>query len=1131
MRFILVFWGLLCSVLAWAQEVDSLYTTKKIGTAKDSTTLHFTPINPNYFKITDLQGTPIDAQLYRINFKNNTLQWTPNQPRPDSVQVWFRPYPDFLTKHYTPYNPDRVIETAKGKLVRINRPLQGFAPLSGLTTQGNLVRGIRLGSNQNTSTISNLDLQITGNLSDKVSIRASIQDANIPLQSGGYSQKLDQFDQLFVELYSKNWSIKGGDLFLENTANPMLLYNKKVQGVTGFVQWNKAETKETASAAAGIVRGYYAKSTFVGQEGNQGPYKLKGNNGELYVVIISGSERVYVNGILRKRGENQDYTIDYNAGEIRFTSLFPITSEMRIAIEYQYSDRNFNRYLATTGFLHEGNSWKIGSNVYTESDIKTQPLQQNLSANQLEVLRLAGNDPALMFAPSAYEQAYSENRILYKKTTVGGVIYYEYSNNPQDQLYAVSFTFFGPNQGNYILQNANAVGKIYQYTPPLNGVPQGSYEPVVKLVAPNQLQVATLNGGYQPSEKTNLQADLAVSNYDQNLYSSKDDQANVGMAGKFKGQQRLYSRKWSLDAVASGQWIQSQFKTVERLVNIEFNRDWNITGTEGTQSLWSGGLELKHPEKGTWNYRMEHLEMGNTFSGTRHNIRGLLTHEKWNWTQQSSLLNSQGTNNTAQFIRNQSSVRHSFGKNWAGGSFRAENNQQTDRTTQLLTGLSQRFNEWGAQLGRGDSTKVFAQLGFLLRTNDSVQNGHLNRVNTSRSYFIKSQLIQSPQTQLGAFINYRELQFTDPSKSNLPSLNARVIYNDQYLKGFFLSTITYETLSGSLPQQEFTFVKVNPGQGVYMWNDYNGNGIQELQEFEVAPYPDLALYIKVFLPNQTYIKTHQNKWAQTLSINPTNWQQKGGVQQWLSQWYNQLAWQADRKVKRTQESFDLNPFAAGELDVLGMNWSFRNSLFYRRGLQRHSVVYTYTYNELKNWLVTGSQFSKSLGHQANYFHLIDKTWLVNVQSKWQNTLLMSENYASRNYQIVTQAIGPTLPYLLHLNTSFAVFYDWQYKKNQLGENERLQQQRIGTTINHAVPGQWSLNGEWAYYRNAFTGNANAPAAFQMLEALQPGENQTWKLYVQKSLTKFLDFNLTYQGRKSENVPVVHTGSVQLRATF
>jgi hypothetical protein len=38
----------------------------------------------------------------------------------------------------------------------------------------------------------------------------------------------------------------------------------------------------------------------------------------VYVLVISGSERVYVNGLLLK-GENNDYTIDC-AGEITFHS-------------------------------------------------------------------------------------------------------------------------------------------------------------------------------------------------------------------------------------------------------------------------------------------------------------------------------------------------------------------------------------------------------------------------------------------------------------------------------------------------------------------------------------------------------------------------------------------------------------------------------------------------------------------------------------------------------------------------------------------------------------------------------------------------------------------------------------------
>jgi len=230
---------------------------------------------------------------------------------------------------------------------------------------------------------SNLDLQITGKISDKVIIRASIQDNNIPLQNGGYSQKLDQFDQIFIELFSDKWNIRAGDLFLENRKTRFLNFNKKVQGLATNFTFGTPESKTTVFASAALAKGQYAKSTFTGQEGNQGPYKLRGSNGELYILVISGSERVYVNGILLKRGENNDYTIDYNAGEIKFTSLFPITSEMRISIEYQYSDRNYTRFVTYFGATQENKTWSIGAYVYSENDVKTNLYNKIFHQNKL----------------------------------------------------------------------------------------------------------------------------------------------------------------------------------------------------------------------------------------------------------------------------------------------------------------------------------------------------------------------------------------------------------------------------------------------------------------------------------------------------------------------------------------------------------------------------------------------------------------------------------------------------------------------------------------------------------------------------------------------------------------------------
>jgi len=77
----------------------------------------------------------------------------------------------------------------------------------------------------------------------------------------------------------------------------------------------------------------------------------------------------------------------------------------------------------------------------------------------------------------------------------------------------------------------------------------------------------------------------------------------------------------------------------------------------------------------------------------------------------------------------------------------------------------------------------------------------------------------------------------------------------------------------------------------------------------------------------------------------------------------------------------------------------------------------------------------------------------------------------------------------------------------------------------------AITAEVNYFSNKFEGNPNSPVGYQMMEGLQPGKNFTWTLLAQKKLTKFLDLNLNYFGRKSELSKTIHTGTVQLKAYF
>ena len=179
----------------------------------------------------------------------------------------------------------------------------------------------------------------------------------------------------------------------------------------------------------------------------------------------------------------------------------------------------------------------------------------------------------------------------------------------------------------------------------------------------------------------------------------------------------------------------------------------------------------------------------------------------------------------------------------------------------------------------------------------------------------------------------------------------------------------------------------------------------------------------------------------------------------------------------------------------------------------------------------GLQENQLLSHQVNFNHKFWESWLLNLRGASNTNESTSENFPSRNFNLESYEANPKLSYLFSRATRFDVFYQFMDEENTLGANERLQQQKLGASFSYTNAQKISLSGEFTYIDNNFTGSAISPVAYQMLEGLQPGTNFTWSLLLQKRITKYLDANLSYFGRKSESSKTVHTGSMQLRAYF
>jgi hypothetical protein len=279
-----------------------------------------------------------------------------------------------------------------------------------------------------------MDLQISGRLSKDVTILASISDHNLPIQADGYTQTLEEFDKIYMQLNIKDKSIlRAGHLDLVEAKNYFAKYQRRSMGLEFQTEFGK-EIKPLWMFRWGLHEVNFTESVF---RGGRKPGTLPFDRKKRRTVyhFISGSEQVFIDGILMKRGENQDYIINYNTGEVTFTSFRPIFQQNFITISYNYTNRNYSRYLFTGKVEHKREKLKLGLNWFMENDNKNAPLSLNLSQEDEQILAEAGNNPNLMYAPSGVVTEYDVNKILYKLVQSSGGNYYEFSTDATQTLY------------------------------------------------------------------------------------------------------------------------------------------------------------------------------------------------------------------------------------------------------------------------------------------------------------------------------------------------------------------------------------------------------------------------------------------------------------------------------------------------------------------------------------------------------------------------------------------------------------------------------------------------------------------------------------------------------------------------
>jgi hypothetical protein len=393
----------------------------------------------------------------------------------------------------------------------------------------------------------------------------------------------------------------------------------------------------------------------------------------------------------------------------------------------------------------------------------------------------------------------------------------------------------------------------------------------------------------------------------------------------------------------------------------------------------------------------------------------------------------------------------------------------------------------------------------------------------------ESQIIKTEKTQLSTLIHYRKFYYENQTLANDQNQDfvvGNILYNQQLFKNGMRLQLFYELGNGQEAQREFQYIKVTDGQGVYKWTDYNNDGVQQLDEFEVAEYADLAQYIRVYTNSVNYLASNKNKLQVALFVNPSVIISSENA--FLKRWNFNLSLLSQNSYMKGSKVLVWNPFEKQADQLLRTQNILASALFNSNDKSGWNGSYRYTDNDN---LVNANYSNEAHGQKSHYLNAgysFSKTFRADWENTLQNVTNSSQVYASRNYLLQNWETKPKATYKLTETLQTELFGALRQKKRRDGE-ELLKTYEISGTL------QWeksktSIRANFSFINNDFSGNSFSIVGNQMLEGLKAGKNQVWTLYIQQAINSFIQLNVNYEGRNSGD-RTIHIGSMQIRASF
>lgn len=1048
---------------------------------------------------------------------------------------------------------------------------------SELDKSGYIGRGFTVGSNRDLNINSGFRLQLAGKLSDDITVTGALTDENTPIQPEGNTRTIQELDQVFINIAGRNLSATLGDFTLRYADSEFGRYSRKLSGVLGEGRFGAPSASDAtrpglpgaagAASTAGMVRdgsavsasyatlkGSWHSLQFNGIDGVQGPYRLTGRNGEQPVLVLAGTETVYIDGVKMTRGESNDYVIEYGSGELFFTPRRLVTSYSRITVDYEYAERQYVRSLVTAGgsAALAGERLTLAARYIREADDQDNPIDLEFGDAERALLAAAGDDPSAaarsgaVFVGIDSARGTGAGQYVRLDTTIGGEqrFVYRYAPGADSATWAVSFSFVGQGNGDY---RRKTIG-TFEFA----GVGLGDYAPLRLLPLPRLHQLVDLQLAAMPTDDLRFTGELGVSALDRNRFSSLDDGDDAGAAWMAALQWTPdLRRKDDLDLNFRYRDVGAAFSPIDRINDIEYGRKWDLPATTAQRERsYEGGaawspwlpLRLRAGAGGLQRGDFSSLRVEGGVDVER-GADSSLPDLRWRFESIASddpTGSGTGRGQRGRWLRQLGELSYPFTLATPRLRLEQEHRENRDSGTDSLLSSSLAFVDVrpGLLFPAFWNMSLSADVG--VRLEDVPLDGALARQSIDLLQQYGWSLRPWRDLSSSVTVTVRDRRYSEAfralGRKDVQTILTRLQTRYAPFNGGLDGELLYEVSTERTSRLQRVFLNVPWGQGNYEYRgDLNGNGVQDEEEFEPTRFE--GDYILITIPTDELFPVIDLKSSLRLRLRPERLLRDAGDDWWtgaLRALSTETFVRIDEKSEEENTAdiylLRLDRFLDDSTTLRGFQ-NVRQDLFLFERSQEFSLRLRFDQRDGFSQFALGSERSYRRERSLRF-----KTQLVREVGLQADAIFLDD--ALRTGAASSRARDIT---------SAEYRGDFSYRPWRDVEIGFVVGSKTATDVWPAVPVTADISSLAIRSSLSFDGTGRLRTEiersnvafdtetdrfpFELTDGRAEGTSWVWRLNFDYRLTSFMQATLTYLGRAESERAAIHTARAEVKAFF